>query len=771
MVHLPRRLAAVCLASCLVSAALGQVASNHEPGVTVWGTNKYVEYIPGTAPVILGSPHGGDLKPPGIRDRTWGALVQDGRTQETTRALADAVARLTGRRPHVVISHLHRIKLDPNRAIDEAAQGNLDAELAWAEFHGFLDAAKATVAAGWGRGLYAEIHGHAHPEARVELGYALGSADLAQPDSVLDWNVYVEMSTLRALGFHTPASFSALVRGPTSLGAGLEARGYATVPAPGLPDPMGAAYFGGGYGVQRHGSRDGGTIDAIQIELPPAWRFLAADRERFGDDLAAELAQLFLQHYAMTPASDPRVGVAALDGVATETGSRASFVISRTGVTSSPLTVSYVIEGSATAGADFVPLPATATFAPGADAVEVEIIALDDAISEGPETVVLRLVGGIEVGARGRAEVLLLDDEPDPFAALRLDFDEVGGPLALDATGHGRSGTLRPSAAAGPQRVPGFRGGALAFDAADDHVTVADFPFAAGGACSVSFLFSTVPGSGTGCRYILSQGDVGQPESLNIYLCESTGALRTALSWANDLSAIDVLDVDEDLRDGQWHRYVLTTTRGDLSHVYIDGVLAASAMLTGDVLDPSAPITIGGRGDLSASRFYGGELDELAIHDRALSAEEVRRMWSGLEPDAAVYPGSGLDLALASGVDGPATSGALRDVKRAGAGEILSIELSTPLGTFAGISSLLGLQPIVTGTPPTPLLPELWLLPSAIAATAIVPLPWPAPLVFSTVIPGPGLEGLSLLLQGLVLTAAAPNGIFGASPAHEIRIE
>ena len=61
--------------------------------------------------------------------------------------------------PHVIICHLSRKKLDANRDISEAAEGNEHSELAWNEFHMFIDIAISSIE---GRGLYIDIHGQSH---------------------------------------------------------------------------------------------------------------------------------------------------------------------------------------------------------------------------------------------------------------------------------------------------------------------------------------------------------------------------------------------------------------------------------------------------------------------------------------------------------------------------------------------------------------------------------------------------------------------------------
>lgn len=78
----------------------------------------------------------------------------------------------------MIISDLKRSKLDPNRDIQEAAQGDPKAEEAWREYHGFIDEAKAKE----GLGLVIDLHGQSHRKNSTELGYLLTTAQLNEGD-------------------------------------------------------------------------------------------------------------------------------------------------------------------------------------------------------------------------------------------------------------------------------------------------------------------------------------------------------------------------------------------------------------------------------------------------------------------------------------------------------------------------------------------------------------------------------------------------------------
>ncbi|QOJ28846.1 MAG: hypothetical protein HRU80_08095 [Ignavibacteriales bacterium] len=266
-----------------------QGTGNYTPGVTYKGSNGYVEYIAGNLPIILSAPHGGDMKPSLIPDRTWGTTVNDFNTQELTRYLASEIFLKTGKYPHVIINRLARIKLDANRDSLEAAQENPLALRAWYEYHAFIDTAKAIASGNYGAGLLIDMHGHGHELQAIELGYLLSSSDLSRTDIQLNSVTYRNKSSIRSLATVSPLTFSELLRGPTSLGTLFVNNGFLAIPSATLTAPGSNPYFDGGYITERHGSKSGGTIDAIQLEF---YRNGLRDTDQNARNFAKKLEQI-----------------------------------------------------------------------------------------------------------------------------------------------------------------------------------------------------------------------------------------------------------------------------------------------------------------------------------------------------------------------------------------------------------------------------------------------------------------------------------------------
>jgi hypothetical protein len=259
-----------------------------------FGQQQYTEYRPGTLPLVISAPHGGTLKPEGIPSRTLGRIAQDSHTAELATLIAQVCLQKLGGTPALIFCHLHRTKVDCNREIKEAAQGNATAEQAWREYQGFIATAQKAVQASGAKGLYIDLHGHRHPEMLVELGYLLTASQLRKLDSSM-----AATSGLKHLAQSGAASLEELVRGPQSLGAYLEKAGFPSIPSPSHRAPvLEQEYFSGGYNVVSHASAYGPLISGLQIECPfKGVRERPEDRPRFAKALVASLQQWWQAHY------------------------------------------------------------------------------------------------------------------------------------------------------------------------------------------------------------------------------------------------------------------------------------------------------------------------------------------------------------------------------------------------------------------------------------------------------------------------------------------
>lgn len=286
-------------------------SAQYTPGQTVFGTNNYIEYIPGNIPIIISVPHGGYLVPTSIPDRSCSGCVTgiDGWTQEVAYELDTALRNVFGGIPHIIINKLRRIKLDANREIVEAAQGDPAAEIAWHEFHDFIQTAKNKCKTDFGSALYIDLHSHGHPIQRIELGYLITRTDLQNTNATLDNLNFQDSSTIKHLKntLNPSTSFSQLLRGSECMGEYLHSHGYPAVPSASDPAPLPTdPFFAGGYNVARHGSRDSSAINGIQFELNfTGIRNTNANRNAFGKAMACALKNYLDTWYLDLDSWDP----------------------------------------------------------------------------------------------------------------------------------------------------------------------------------------------------------------------------------------------------------------------------------------------------------------------------------------------------------------------------------------------------------------------------------------------------------------------------------
>lgn len=296
------------------------IAQPWNVGQSYFSPNGYIEYRPGNLPIILSAPHGGLDSPASIPNRTCNnpTLVVDSWTIELTRQTDSALYRVTGCRPHLIICHLKRSKMDANRDLADGACGNPDATVAWNAFHNWLDTARKIVAQQHGKGFYIDMHAHGHTVQQLELGYLLTAAQLRKTDTQLTAQNYGDSSSIKMLSYTNAGgqSFAQLLRGPDALGTLMASRGFPSVPSQQKPAPdTSEPYFNGGYNTAYYTSYLSGTIDGVQIETNfTGVRNTAANRRKFGDTLAVALIRFLKKHYfpGATFAGCATTGIAAV---------------------------------------------------------------------------------------------------------------------------------------------------------------------------------------------------------------------------------------------------------------------------------------------------------------------------------------------------------------------------------------------------------------------------------------------------------------------------
>jgi hypothetical protein len=209
----------------------------------------------------------------------------------------------------------------------------------------------------------------------------------------------------------------------------------------------------------------------------------------------------------------------------------------------------------------------------------------------------------------------------------KLD-DGAGSATARDSSGQGNNGSLI-SVNANMQWVAGKSGTALelngtgwvnvapstSIDGIVDQVTVASWIYLDGTINRYATAASRQIGGGIQQHYHVSLNADVKP---NLFV--TTGLDDVALLIANNAVA-----------PRTWV-HLAGTYDGMNARLYVNGVEAATQVLTGTFAPDTTPVIIGGNGNDATgvpTELFPGRLDEVMLYHRALTAPEIGRLYAG----------------------------------------------------------------------------------------------------------------------------------------------
>jgi hypothetical protein len=137
-----------------------------------------------------------------------------------------------------------------------------------------------------------------------------------------------------------------------------------------------------------------------------------------------------------------------------------------------------------------------------------------------------------------------------------------------------------------------------------------------------------VGGSGRDWPALVTKGD----SAWRLHLHVPTGSLAFGANPAEPLDAIGRTRVT----DGRWHLGVAVYEPAGgigVKNIFVDGQLDATQEIAQPVAATAAPVFIGENADRLGREFFG-QIDEVAIFRRALSAAEVAAMFAAGNPYA-----------------------------------------------------------------------------------------------------------------------------------------
>jgi len=182
-------------------------------------------------------------------------------------------------------------------------------------------------------------------------------------------------------------------------------------------------------------------------------------------------------------------------------------------------------------------------------------------------------------------------------------FNEGSGNKVFDLSGNGRTGTLTGTA---PSWSSGKFGPAVLLPGTDEHILISPEIYQTTECTRIAWINSTAVGQ----EPVFGGDDVSDRSVFEIYTADKMGLYAYGLSTSGyHVSTSSVIA-------GKWHQVGYTYGGGTLQIIF-DGVVENTVTgLTGNIGD----IDFIGK---YTGRYFGGQIDNVVIYNRALSASEI----------------------------------------------------------------------------------------------------------------------------------------------------
>jgi glucose/arabinose dehydrogenase len=199
-----------------------------------------------------------------------------------------------------------------------------------------------------------------------------------------------------------------------------------------------------------------------------------------------------------------------------------------------------------------------------------------------------------------------------PGLVAAYNFDAGTGTTAADLSGNGNNASLSGAT----WTAAGKNAGAISFDGTNDSLSIADAP-TLDLTTGMTLSAWVRPTGGSTYRTVLFKE---RPSGLAYALYAQTGGTGpSGHAWigggeprARSTSQIGA---------GAW-MHLAATYDGSNVRLYIGGNLAATAPATGAIGTSTGPLKIGG--NAVVSEWFGGQIDDVRVYDRALSLAEIQ---------------------------------------------------------------------------------------------------------------------------------------------------
>jgi len=206
-------------------------------------------------------------------------------------------------------------------------------------------------------------------------------------------------------------------------------------------------------------------------------------------------------------------------------------------------------------------------------------------------------------------------------------LDETSGATAVDSSTYGNDGTFTRSPTLGVAGAyPGEVATAVDFDGSNDHVTLGNLDVT-GYQITLAAWINADSFSGSASRIVAKANGSGLSNnywSLTTY--SSGGSNFLGILFKTDSGGtIFIPSSTEALEIGEW-THVAAVYNGSTIKLYKNGVEIYSTSVAGDITSgPTIPVWIAG--SPSNEKYFDGQIDDVRIYSRSLSAEEIAELY------------------------------------------------------------------------------------------------------------------------------------------------
>lgn len=235
-----------------------------------------------------------------------------------------------------------------------------------------------------------------------------------------------------------------------------------------------------------------------------------------------------------------------------------------------------------------------------------------------------------EEGAPGDASTVT-DAQPDaadpwacpktePGLVVRYAFDDGQGSSVTDCSGNGNTGTV----VGGKTWSAGKHGGALTFNGTDTCVAVSNQNGFASNQVTVAAWVNVTAYRASGIKGYIA-GKTTDPFTLGWRLAtDDPGLFESRIGNAADAAAAFVLASPSGNPTGTWMHVAGVFVSGQRAEIWVNGTRVANAIGAPSIApDNGASLRIGCNNGSPLKDFFSGQLDELRIYTRALTAQEI----------------------------------------------------------------------------------------------------------------------------------------------------